>query len=104
MNDTPKFPVITICGPTEHKDHIAKAAEEYTKNGWLVLYPACYNRDEIENDSSLKRQLVNMHKQMVDMSSAVLVVAEKSRFGKSTSEIIEYAKQRGKGVIYQSIE
>lgn len=102
--NTNKYPIITICGSTTLKTSIAAAADEFTRKGWCVLYPACYNHEEIANDESLKETLVGIHKQMMDMSSAILVVAKRDHIGESTAEEIEYAKQNGKTVNYWYVD
>ena len=77
---------------------IEKKSSEYTLMGWIVLMPHCY----YENDSrpDLKDLLVDIHRDMIKMSDAVLIVNKNGYIGKSTEEEIKFAKALYKEIKY----
>jgi hypothetical protein len=93
-----KRKVITFCGSSRFRDIFHKLASEYTLMGWIVLMPHCY----YENDSrpDLKDLLVEIHRDMITMSDAVLIVNKGGYIGKSTLEEIKFAKALYKEIKY----
>ena len=88
-NKDGKRKVITFCGSSRFGDLFHKLASEYTLMGWIVLMPHCY----YENDSrpDLKDLLVEIHRDMIEMSDAILVVNKDGYIGESTKEEIKWA-------------
>ena len=93
-----KRKVITFCGSSRFRELFHKLASEYTLMGWIVLMPHCY----YENDSrpDLKDLLVDIHRDMIKMSDAVLIVNKNGYIGKSTEEEIKFAKALYKEIKY----
>ena len=97
-NKDGKRKVITFCGSSRFHDLFHKLASEYTLMGWIVLMPHCY----YENDSrpDLKDLLVEIHRDMIEMSDAILVVNKDGYIGESTKEEIKWAEALHKEVKY----
>lgn len=91
--------IITLCGSTRFKETFYKVAENLTKNGYIVLYPSCYDRSDDE-DKDLKELLCKTHRKMIDMSDAIYVINKDGYIGESTKSEIDYAIQHNKEVIY----
>lgn len=97
-NKDGKRKVITFCGSSRFHDLFHKLASEYTLMGWIVLMPHCY----YENDSrpDLKDLLVEIHRDMIEMSDAILVVNKDGYIGDSTNEEIKWAEALHKEIKY----
>ena len=93
-----KRKIITLCGSSRFKDVFHTVASEYTLMGWIVLMPHCYFENNARPD--LKGILVDIHRDMMQMSDAILVVNPSGYIGESTAEEIEYAKSLGKEIKY----
>lgn len=93
-----KRKVITFCGSSRFRKLFHKLASEYTLMGWIVLMPHCY----YENDSrpDLKDLLIDIHRDMIRISDAVLIVNKNGYIGKSTEEEIKFAKALCKEIKY----
>lgn len=94
MNMKKMHPVVTLCGSTRFKEEFHEVAEKFTKHGFVVLYPSCYNRDD--NDPALKDTLVSVHKQMIGMSDAIIVINKNDYIGESTKSEIAFTESLGK--------
>lgn len=93
-----KRKIITFCGSSKFHELFHKLASEYTLMGWIVLMPHCY----YENDSrpDLKDLLVEIHRDMIEMSDAILVVNKDGYIGNSTKEEIKLAEALHKEIKY----
>ena len=90
--------IITFCGSTRFRELFHELAEEYTKMGWIVLMPHCYYTNGERPD--LKDLLVDIHRDMITMSDAVLIVNKDGYIGESTAEEINFAKALNKEIKY----
>lgn len=97
-NKDGKRKIITLCGSTRFKDVFHKVAAEYTLMGYIVLMPHCYYENNARPD--LKDVLVDVHRDMIEMSDEVLVVNPDGYIGKSTKEEIKWAQSLGKVIKY----
>ena len=98
------FKVVTLCGSTRYKEEFIKAAERLTFKGYIVLMPHVFaHAVNIDFDQETTDQFKQMHKQMIDMSDAILVINKDCYFGKSTIEEIKYAEEHGKKVFYEYV-
>ena len=95
-----KTKIITICGSLKFMQQMIEIAEKLELEGNCVLsvvYPTKnkedYTADEIEI-------LGKMHRTKIDISDAIYVVNVGGYIGTSTKNEIEYAKQKGKEIIY----
>lgn len=93
-----KRKVITFCGSSRFRELFHKLASEYTLMGWIVLMPHCYYENDARPD--LKDLLVEIHRDMITMSDAVLIVNKDGYIGKSTEEEIKFAKALNKEIKY----
>lgn len=93
-----KRKVITFCGSSRFRDLFHKLAAEYTLMGWIVLMPHCYYENESRPD--LKDLLVDIHRDMIEMSDAILVVNKDGYIGDSTKEEIKWAEGLHKEIKY----
>lgn len=93
-----KRKVITFCGSSRFRELFHKLASEYTLMGWVVLMPHCYYEHDSRPD--LKDLLVEIHRDMITMSDAVLIVNKDGYIGKSTEEEIKFAKALNKEIKY----
>jgi hypothetical protein len=93
-----KRKIITFCGSTRFRDLFHQLAAEYTKMGWIVLMPHCYYTNEERPD--LKDLLVDIHRDMIEMSDAILVVNKGGYVGDSTKEEIKWAEALHKEIKY----
>lgn len=87
------YPVVCICGSMRYKDEMLQLAEHLTEKGNVVLMPYSVSKAE-----DVKEMLDDMHRQKIDMATAVYVVGE--HIGDSTSSEIKYARSKGKPIRY----
>lgn len=96
-----KAKVICMCGSIKFLDEIIFYTEKLELEGNCVLgiiYPTKQDKDDYtEKELEL---LGVLHKQKIDMSDAIFVVNVNGYIGSSTKSEIEYAKQKGKEIIY----
>ena len=95
-----KRKVVTLCGSIKFWDKMQEINEKLAlENEYVVigLTPRVINRDFTEHD---KKLLGELHKVKIDLSDAIFVVNVGGYIGKSTKEEIQYAKQKGKEIIY----
>ena len=93
-----KRKVITFCGSSRFREVFHKLASEYTLMGWIVLMPHCYYENNSRPD--LKDLLVEIHRDMIKMSDAILVVNKNGYIGDSTKEEIKWAEALNKEIKY----
>lgn len=93
-----KRKVITFCGSSRFREVFHKLVSEYTLMGWIVLMPHCYYENNSRPD--LKDLLVEIHRDMIKMSDAILVVNKGGYIGDSTKEEIKFAESLNKEIKY----
>lgn len=96
-----KYNIITLCGSIKFKSEFIKVQEKLTLEGNIVLTPNFFNnikKDEINLET--KKMLDKMHRQKIDMSDEIYVINFGGYIGESTKGEIEYAKQKGKKILY----
>ena len=92
--------VITICGSMRYAKEMMKIAEELElKEGYAVIQ-CVYNIDGQRNEGVDASILDKIHIKKIDISDAIYVVNIDGYIGNSTKNEIEYAKNKGKEVIY----
>ena len=95
-----KRKIVTLCGSIRFWDKIQEMAERLEiENEYAVigLIPHVMNRDFTEKEKELIGEL---HKIKIDVSDAIFVVNVGGYIGKSTRSEIEYAKSKGKEIMY----
>lgn len=90
------YSITTICGSMRYYREMLEAAERLTKEKYIVLMPFVLK----DPNGTDKEMLDDMHKRKIDMSGSIVVVG--LHIGESTGSEIEYAKHRGKKVLYWS--
>lgn len=93
-----KRKIITFCGSSRFRELFHQLASEYTMMGWIVLMPHCYYTNEERPD--LKDLLVDIHRDMISMSDAILVVNKDGYIGESTANEIKFAQALNKEIRY----
>ena len=93
-----KRKIITFCGSSRFRELFHQLASEYTMMGWIVLMPHCYYTNEERPD--LKDLLVDIHRDMITMSDAILVVNKDGYIGESTADEIKFAQALYKEIRY----
>lgn len=91
--------VITICGSLKYQKEMMKIAEKLSCDGWCVLTPvwpvSCNKFDE-----KILTKLKQEHLKRIDIADAVFISNVDNYIGDSTSVELEYAKRKGKQIIF----
>lgn len=99
-----KYPVITLCGSTRFKDEFMKEQARLTLEGNIVISVGAFGHADDEYsariDEDCKMMLDDMHKRKIDMADAIYVINKDKYIGSSTKSEIEYAKEKGKKIVY----
>ena len=98
---TDKAKVIAMCGSLKFMKEIIHHTERLELEGNCVLsivYPTKEDKDDYTEHEH--RLLDKLHKQKIDMSDAIFVVNVGGYIGNSTKSEIDYARYKGKEVIY----
>ncbi|MDR0462556.1 MAG: hypothetical protein LBG88_04515 [Christensenellaceae bacterium] len=92
--------VVTICGSMKFAEAQKQVAEKLElENNWCVLQ--CIYGDKKQNYTKQDEKALDiLHKQKIGLSDAIFVVNVGGYIGDSTRSEIEYAKQKGKEIIY----
>lgn len=91
--------VITVCGSIRFAKLMNEISQNLIKSGHVVMCPNCY-ATPANNEWINKINLVNLHKQMIDSSDELYVVNPGGYIGETTSELILYAEEHGKMIMY----
>ena len=92
--------VVTLCGSIRFWDKIQEMHEKLElENKYAVIgvTPHVMNRNFTAEEEDI---LDELHRIKIDLSDAIYVINVNKYIGKSTREEIEYAKQKGKEIIY----
>ncbi|HCC04424.1 MAG TPA: hypothetical protein DEP51_06210 [Clostridiales bacterium] len=95
-----KRKVVTLCGSVRFWDKIQEVYEKLeleNKYAVIGITPHVMNRDFTEDEEAI---LDELHKIKIDLSDAIYVINVNGYIGKSTREEIEYAKKKGKEIMY----
>lgn len=95
------FQVITICTSYKFKDDILDVYKHLTEQGFIVLLPSftCTEHD--------KEWYMQLHKQRIAMSDAIVVIRADEYYGEAVTEEINYARAFGEkvyGISYKKYE
>mgnify|MGYP001581680757 CR=1 FL=1 len=93
--------VITLCGSTRLKSDFERVNKELTLQGNVVISVGVYvhcDSDTITDEQ--KGMLDKIHLGKIDLADAIFVINKDGRIGESTSHEIDYAKSKGKEIIY----
>ena len=95
-----KRKVVTICGSVKFWDKMQEMHERLElENEYVVigLAPHVMERDFTKEERDL---LDRLHKEKIDISDAIFVVNVGGYIGNATKSEIEYAKKKGKEIMY----
>lgn len=95
-----KKKVVTLCGSMRFLDKIQEMAERLElENEYITIGP---NPHVLERDLTEKEKniLGELHKRKIDLSDAIYVVNVGGYTGETVKKEIEYAKSKGKEIIY----
>lgn len=95
-----KRKVVTLCGSVRFWDKIQQISERLElENEYAVIgiTPHVMDRDLTEHEKNL---LGELHRTKIDLSDAIFVVNVDGYIGESVKNEIEYAKEKGKEIIY----
>jgi len=95
-----KRKVVTICGSLKFWDKIQEISERLElENEYVVIGIVTHviDRDLTESEKEL---LGELHRTKIDLSDAIFVVNVGGYIGESVKNEIEYAKEKGKEIIY----
>ena len=97
-----KYPVVTLCGSTRFKEQFLEAQKRLTLEGNIVISVGLFGHsgDKEVWSEGTKEMLDDMHKRKIDMADSIYVINVGGYIGESTRSEIEYAKQKGKGILY----
>ena len=97
-----RFPVITLCGSTRFKDQFIEAQKCLTLAGNIVISVGLFGHsgdNEVWTEGT-KEMLDDMHKRKIDMADGIYVINVNGYIGSSTRSEIEYARKKGKQVLF----
>ncbi|MBR3841079.1 MAG: hypothetical protein IKM20_08090 [Erysipelotrichales bacterium] len=92
--------IVTLCGSYKFWDKIQEMSERLElESGYIVIgmIPHVIDREITEEEKQL---LGELHKSKIDLSDAIFVVNIGGYIGDSVKTEIEYAKLKGKEIIY----
>lgn len=101
-----KYPVITLCGSTRFKEVFLEAQKRLTLEGNIVISVGLFGHsgDEEVWAPGTKEMLDDMHKRKIDMADAIYVINVDGYIGSSTRSEIEYAREKGKQVLFLELD
>lgn len=95
-----KRKVVTLCGSVRFWNKIQEMSERLeleNKYAVIGIIPHVMGRDLTEYEKDI---LGELHRIKIDLSDAIFVVNVDGYIGESVKKEIEYAKQKGKEIIY----
>lgn len=106
--------IVCLCGSTRFKDLFVEKNLEFTLRGWIVLTIGCDTKMDSELESvfvnfakengctlgDVKHKLDALHMCKIDIADEVYVINKGGYVGESTSREIEYARLKGKRIVY----
>lgn len=92
--------VVTICGSMRFASEMKRIAYDLeTKKGFCVIQ-CVYAEDEAIISKVELETMAKVHYKKIDISDAIYVVNIGGYIGNSVKEEIQYAKSKGKEIIY----
>lgn len=93
---------VTVCGSMRFAESMKNIAFELETRHNINVIQCIYNESEKIITESEKENIVKAHYRKIDISDAIYVVDIDGYIGQSVKEEIEYAKSKGKEIIYHS--
>lgn len=105
---TKHFPACCLCGSTRLADWFWEAGWQLTIRGWVILTISFVKHAEHHGGEQLGvescARLDAVHYAKIDMADVVFVLNVGCYIGESTAREIEYARHRGKPVVFLETE
>ena len=96
-----KYTVVTLCGSTKFKNDFERVNRELTLAGNIVLSVGCFGHADNEVwAKGTKEMLDDTHKRKIDMADMIYVINKNGYIGESTRSEINYAREKGKEIIF----
>ena len=92
--------VITVCGSLKFQNEIMEVAEKLNKTGVCVLTPVYPHNKELKLSDIDIDNMKKVHFKRIELSDSIFVVNVNGYVGESTKKEIEFAKEKGKEIIY----
>lgn len=92
--------VVTICGSVRFWDKIQEMLERLELENGYVVIGVTPHIGEQELTKQEKDLLGELHRVKIDLSDAIFVVNVGGYIGESVKSEIEYAKEKGKEIIF----
>lgn len=92
--------IITLCGSTRFKDEFESVNKELTLQENIVISVAFFGHSGDVITDEQKILLDKIHKCKIDIADTVYIINKNGYIGNSTKSEIEYAKSKGKEIVY----
>lgn len=103
------FPIITLCGSIKFKDEFERLRKKLTLEGNIVISLGTFEHsgdNEVWEDqpegtyTNTKKMIDAMQLQKIDIADKIMIVNVDGYIGESTQAQIDYAKSKGKDILY----
>ncbi len=91
---------VTMCGSMRFSEEMKRIALELEIYHGFNVLQCTYNPQEVTISDVEKAAIVSAHLKKIDLSDAIYVMDMDGYVGESVKEEIEYAKSKGKEVIF----
>lgn len=92
--------IITMCGSLKFEDELKYHTERLALEGNCVLSLIFPTKDKTLYTTAQLELLKANHKQKIDLADAIFVINKGGYIGSSVKNEIEYAKSKGKEIMY----
>ncbi len=94
---------VTMCGSMRFSEEMKKIALELEIHHGFSVLQCTYNLQAISISDIERDAIVSAHLKKIDLSDAIYVLDIDGYIGESVKEEIEYAKSKGKEVIFHTL-
>ena len=96
------FKIITLCGSTRFKQSFLDVQKKLTLEGNIVISVGLFGHsgDAEAMDETTKAMLDRQHLSKIDLADEIFVINVDEYIGESTKKEIEYAKNKGKKIVF----
>ena len=103
--NTSNIKIVTLCGSAKFEKEFQKINEILTLRNYVVLSLGIFSKNLSNEKQEIilkryKERLDNIHKKKIDMADIIFVINVEGYIGESTREEIDYAKLKGKEILY----
>lgn len=94
--------IVTICGSMKFQKEMQKIAFDLETKHNISVLQCVYNVENEDISESKQEALAKAHLSKIEISDAIYVVDIKGYIGESVSKEIQFAKGKGKEIIFHS--